>query len=255
MIFAKFISYLKEKGWLSYVIGFLVGCILTFIVVPSINFNNTTRSEIEKSVKSEYDQKLAEQQSSFQQQISSKESEISSVKTESSQKEESYKTQIASLSSEISNLHQSNETEEVEIHHADGSWEKRKVSKSTVDQLNEKIAEVKQQSDQESKQALATQQASYEKQVADIKQTLSQQMASSQETISSKDEEIKKLKESTTSVVVNEKKFGLGVGYTTDQLYQVHVDYTVWGPVYIGGDVETNKTDKSRAAASVGIRF
>ena len=254
-MFIKFINFLKEKGWFPYVVGFAIGCVLSFIVIPSLSINSASRTEIEKSVKAEYEQRFAEEQASFKEALSSKEKEIEAASNESFQKEQNYKRQLASLMSEVSSLSQSSETEEVEIHHADGSWEKRKVSKSTVDQLNQKIAEVKEQTEQSYKEELAKQQSSHEKEMSSIKESLAQQQSKSSEILSSKEEEIKKLKESSTTVVANEKKFGVGVGYNSDLLYKLHVDYTVWGPVYIGGDVDTNKADKNRAAVSMGIRF
>ena len=255
MVFTKFINYLKEKGWLPYVIGFIIGCVLSFIVIPSFSVNSTTNEELVKSVKTSYEQKIAEQQSSFQEKIFRKDKEIETISNESFRKEKTYNQKIASLMSEMSSLSKSLETEEIEIHRPDGSWERRRVSRSTVQQLNQKITEVKQQLEIANRQEMAKQQSLHEKEVADVKETMSQQLSKSQELITSRDEEIKKLKQTSTSVVSNQKKFGLGVGYTTDRLYQVHVDYMIWGPVYLGGDVETNKADKNRAAVSLGIRF
>ena len=255
MAFTKIINYLKEKGWLPYVIGFIIGCVLSFIVIPSFNINSETNEELVQSVKTTYEQKLAEQQSSFQEKISTKEKEIETISNEFFKKERNYSSRVASLMNEVSSLSQSLETEEVEIHHADGSWERRKVSKSTVQQLNQKIAEVKQQTEETNRQEMAKQQSLHQKEVADVRETMSQQLSKSQGLITSRDEEIKKLKQTSTSVASNQKKFGLGAGYTTDRLYQVHVDYLIWGPVYLGGDVETNKADKNRAAVSLGIRF
>jgi DNA polymerase III alpha subunit (gram-positive type) len=255
MSFTKVINYLKEKGWFPYVVGFLVGCVLSFIVIPSFNLNSKTTEELVQSVRTSYEQKLTEQQASFQEKISNKEKEIETISNEFFTKERSFNTQLASLMNEVSSLSKSLETEEIEIHRPDGSWERRKVSRSTVQQLNQKIAEVKQQTEETNRQEMAKQQSLHQKEVAEIRESLSQQLSKKEELLSSREEEIKKLKQTSTSVVANQKKFGLGVGYNSDLLYKVHADYMIWGPVYIGGDVDTDTKNKNRAAVSLGFRF
>lgn len=254
-MFIKIINYLKEKGWLPYVIGFVVGCVLSFIVIPSISLNSKTTEELVQSVRTSYEQKLAEQQASFQEKISSKEKEIESINNEFFQKERSFNTQLASLMSEVSSLSKSLETEEIEIYRPDGSYERRKVSRSTVQQLNQKIAEVKQQTEETNRQEMAKQQSLHQKEVAEIKESLSTQLSRKEELLSSREEELRKLKESSKSIVSNQKKFGLGFGYNSDSLYKVRADYLFWGPVYVGGDVDTDTKNKNRAAVSLGIRF
>lgn len=254
-MFIKIIGFLKEKGWLSYVTGFVIGCIISFIVIPSFTINSEATEELIQSVKSSYEQKLSEQQKLFQEKISSKEKEIESINNEFFKKERKFSTRIASLMNEVSSLSKSLETEEIEIHRPDGSWERRKVSRTTIQQLNHKIAEARQQIEETNKQEMTKQQKHYEKEIAEVKESLSQQLSKKQELLSLREEEIRKLKKSSTSVVSNQKKFGLGFGRTSDRLYQIHTDYLIWGPVYIGGDIETNRVDKNRAAISLGVRF
>jgi predicted small secreted protein len=251
----NFINFLKEKGWLSYVIGFGVGVALSILVMPSISILNSSKEEYSKQLREEYEQRLSVQQSEFKSRVEQYEKDYEEAKSEAVKKEQEYERKVASLMSEISTLNSMTETEELEIHYPDGRWERRKVSKSTVQQLSQKIAEVKDELSSKHKEEMTAQEQKHSKEVADIRETLSQQIARREQTISSKDEEIKKLKESSTTTVVNQRKFGVGGGINSDGLYKVHVDYMVWGPVYIGADVDTNRKDTHRVAISAGIRF
>jgi uncharacterized membrane-anchored protein YhcB (DUF1043 family) len=60
--------------------------------------------------------------------------------------------------------------------------------------------------------------------------------------------------EKSKTVTVNGKKFGLEFGYTSDSYYYLHPTMDLWGPIYIGLQGETNKTD-SRLGFGLGIRF
>jgi translation elongation factor EF-1beta len=237
-------AYQKVQPWLSnrlvqLVIAFGLGMLLCTFLYPS-------STSVEK-IKEQY------------------QSEIQSLKEESSKKEETYQKQttelreqnrvivdayegkMSQLRTEIRDLKVKTKETYYKIVRPDGTIEEKRISESDTEESAKIMAEVQ----QEYKRQLQDAQSQWEKKSAE-------EITSIKVSYETKIEELKKeiaKKESETTVISNKKSFGVEFGLVTGKAYYGHVTYDIWGPVFIGGHVETLEDNGFRVGGGIGARF
>lgn len=249
------LKVLLQKQWVRYVLAGITGAALTTLVYPAVSSHEEEMSKLRKETRTSLEQqasKFAEEKQNLNQSHSL---ELNSLKQESSLREEQLKRKLESLVTENSSLKKKTKTTTIEIIKPDGTIERRTVSEETLDTVTEKVAQIKEESEKKLKEQEDKLSKQHQTEVSSLKTSYESKLAES----SSKLEQIQKLYESekqrSLSLEKNAKKLGIGAGYNSDELYKVHGHYNFWGPVFIGGHVDSDGKYKNRAAVSLGLSF
>jgi chromosome segregation ATPase len=249
------LSELWQKQWVRYVVCVAAGAVATTLVYPSIS-SKVTDTE---SIKKQYEQQLSEQSSKFQEEQSnlekSHQAELSSVKQESSSKQEELSRKLSSMTQENSNLRKRSKVVTVEIVHPDGTIERRSTSTEEIDLATERVAQVQEEAQQKLKETTEKLEQEHKSETDKLKSSFESQLAEVNTKLQKTTETLEEERSHSETVDKNQRKLGVSGGINSDGLYKVHGHYTVWGPVFLGADVDTNGKEKNRAAASVGINF
>lgn len=246
---------LWTKQWFKLVTVFVAGCLVTTLLYPSVSKESDTEEKIRSEVTTEYQQKLTDSEKEKDDLKQHYETQISSMSSESSQKEEELTQKITSLTTENSSLSKQTYTETVEIRKPDGTVELHKVSTTQLETLNQKVAEVQQQSDQKSKEQTDKLTAQYESQIADLKTSHQQELDKTSSELNTTKNTLTSERDEHTIELTNNRKLGLGLGYNTDKTYKAHVHYYFWNSIFGGAEVDTNIKDIYRGGLLLGFSF
>jgi len=156
-------------------------------------------------------------------------------------------TKIAKLTTENSQLKSKKTETYYKIVHPDGTIEIRSQKATETDQSNQIVTSVKQEFDQKVKQLEEKYQAIHKERVQQIQEDFSKKEEKYQETIASLQKD--------KTVEVNQKKYGVEVGYLSNKDYYGHVNIDVFGPMFLGLQTQTNFSNNNAVGAGIGIRF
>ena len=246
---------LWTKPAFRYGVVFAGGCLVTTIIYPSVSKEKTVEESIRTEVTQEYEKKLSEKENEKKDLQAHYETQISQIQTQSSQKESELTQKITSLTSEVSSLSKQTFTETVEIRKPDGTIEKRKVTTSLLQTMNQKVAQVKQETEQKYKEQLDKTVKTYETQITDIKSFYEKQLVTTSEELSKSKQTLESERKEHDVQLTNNRKLGVSAGYNTDRTYKVHGHYYLWGSIFGGADVDSNLKDIYRGALSLGLSF
>jgi len=218
--------------------AFLAGMLLCTIVYPT--------KKIEERVQQEYQQiidKKVQEQRDITINVARERDEISHKMTAM---ESSYQSQVSELSSKLKEMSSHKVATTHKVTHPDGSSEEWTTLESEDKTTETIISQIKADYEQQIKNT--------EIEVAQKKDVEITQTREKYETkITELTKTIAKLEEEKITTV-NEKKFGVEVGVNTALRGYVHGSYDLWGPIFVGGQVEANQTSMG-AGVGLGLRF
>jgi uncharacterized protein YlxW (UPF0749 family) len=252
----QFLNIFWNTAWGKFITGSLFGLILAMLALPSVTKVSETREDIRKELEKQYASKVQEQEHTLQQTKEFYEKELSELQKESSLKQEELTSKLHTLTSEVSSLKKNTFTETIEIRRPDGTVEKRKTTHSTLETINQKVAEVKEEHEKRLKEELAKQQESYERSIKDVSALYEMELASAKEELEVVKEHEEKTVETYEKKVTNTRRAGVGVGYTSNKAYAAHAHYYVHPAFFVGTGVEYQpEKEKTSASILVGVGF
>lgn len=219
-------------------VAFLAGMLLCTFVYPT--------KKIEERVQQEYQQiidRKVQEQRDITTAVTKQRDELSSKMV---QLESQYQSRVSELSSKLKEMSSKRVETTHKITRPDGSseeWTYLETESKTTETI---ISQIKFDYEQRIRQT-----------ESDITQKKDLEIAKTKEQYESKVTEMTKTiakLEQEKITTVNEKKFAVEVGATTELRGYVHSTYDLWGPIFVGGHIEGNKTDVS-GGLGVGVRF
>lgn len=243
----------NKKDSIKNAIFFIAGVITTVVVYPTVSKHT---EEIE-NLKRQYEVQLVEQSASAQQELmlmtDEYEAEIDKIKKESATKQEQMSSKINSLIQENSSLKRKTKTTTIEKVSPDGTVERRTVSEETLETITQRVAEVEQQAEKKLRETVDKVQQEHEKLLSEVNTKHESTVKEYSSKIANLQESLSNERSKSETLKVNDKKLGIGVGYNSDLLYKVHGHYSFWGATFLGLDIDTNGSNKNRAALSIGL--
>ncbi len=236
-------------------IAFAVGAGLAILLYPTANIETKA---YERS-KSEYTKQLKEVTEKFEVENykiqKNYQEEINVMKAEHSKIESDLKQKISSLNTEISTTKKQQHIEVIKITRPDGTIEERTVTNTSEDSINQRIIDMKKETEQHVKSEITKMQEEFAKRRAQIIEENNKVVASLQKKIENQQIKIDELLKKETQVTVNPKTVGVEAGIVSDLLYRFGANYNFMGPVYIGLQMDTDAKTKVRPGLTLGVRF
>lgn len=231
------ISAAMNNVWVRYILILLLGITVGAVFYPTKRIDEKISQKYEQQIstmKEQHNTELKEVQES----LIKSEQQTAQVQTDSEQK-------IFTLTTQISELKSKKKQTTYKIIKPDGTVIERTTSEEDVDNTSSTVIQA-QQEYQIKIDSLTTQlKQESDQKITKIQSDFTVKEAAYQQTISSL--------QSSKTVSVNQKQFGLEGGMLTNRDYYGHITMDVWGPMFIGIQGEFG-TD-SKAGAGIGIRF
>jgi hypothetical protein len=202
---------------------------------------------IEERLKKEHEQHISQIKSESESVKASLKEEISSLSKEKTQIQIESSSRISSLQQEIRSLESSTRETYYKIIRPDGTIEEKRYTESEVSENSTVVTRVRQEFDTKVVQISERWQRVHRTRVEELKREFD-----------AKEEEYKRTitkLESSKSIQINPKRYGVELGYTSGNLYYGHVTMDVFGPLFVGLHTESNLGDKHSVGAGVGIKF
>ena len=232
---------LLSNKWAIPVVTLLAGMAIGAIFYPSksITREETARYEAKiekleeekKSIKALSEVTLKSMEAANKSMIAEKESKISSLRTENTHLKKKTKERI------------------VKIISPDGTIREEIVRESDTEIVSQIVTDIKQEFNEKVTSIESKWKKIHETRVVTIRETYEKKLSDKQHIIDtySKKETIK----------INERKFGISVGYTNDQRYYGGVSYDVFGPVFLDLhlDADPKVTGENQLGVGIGFRF
>ena len=230
------LSVLSNR-YVQLVVSFVAGLLLCSVFLPS--------KTIEERVKQEYQALLDKETKEKQELKSSLDKTKEDYERKITQNESEYRSEIASLRSQLKEYSSKKKYTTHKIIRSDGSSEEWTTLESEDSLVESIVDSVKK--DYENKIKIAENTVSLKKDKEILEHN----------SYSLKIDELKKeyAKIDTSRLeVTNPRKFGAGVGVSTDRAMYVHGHYNFLGPIFIEGHVQTD-LEASSAGIGLGIMF
>lgn len=220
-------------------IALVVGAAIGALFYPTKN--------VEERVKKEYEQKIekvSEEKEKIRKTLSEEidqlEEERTELKIETSRK-------ITKLTYQIRELESSKKETFYKIVRPDGTIEEKRYTESEVSETSQVVTKVREEFDRKVSQIAERWKSVHKRRVEQLKKDFDKKESKYQKTIAKLESEKK--------VEINPKKYGVEVGYTSENRYYGHVNVDVFGPLFIGLHTESNFLNEHSVGAGVGIRF
>jgi chromosome segregation ATPase len=254
-----FIQKLWQKEYFRYAVfsvsGLLVGAAATTALYPT----KEIREEAFKSAKTEAEQEF---NLSIKETLKSHQETVNTIIARTNEESQSLRKsndelsqKVSSLTTENTQLKSKRRTETVIVKDPSGKEETHIVDVTETESNTSKTEQVVQELTKKHEEEIKTLE---QKQVFEL---TSQKAKSDREIESAKKEASvykaisESLEKTNKTEVINPKKVGLGLGYTTDMLYSAEASYQFWGPVYGGLSGDSDLKAKYRGRLSIGVRL
>lgn len=236
-------SILLNNQFVKYFLVFLSGCLLTIIFLSKDSDSNR-----EKQLVLSYEERMSKKEAEIEQLRFLQQEKVSRLEKEKSEMEISFKEKIQALVTENQSLKKSVEKVVIETRKPDGTIEKKTVSKEILEKESQKIAQIQKETDQKIAETRETMKKEYEFRISEInknheleKQQLIYKLEKSEQTH----------KESIKSTT----KFSLGIGKKSDMKNTALLEYTFYGPLFMGTTVDFKSVDYDSIGVLLGVRF
>jgi hypothetical protein len=248
------IQSIVKDNW-KQIIPFALGVGMTILLYPSANIETKayerSKAEYTKELKSITDKHEIE---TFKVQKNYEE-EIKILTAEHSKTESDLKQKIVSLNTEISTNTKKQRTEVVKITRPDGTIEEHTITDTSEDSMNQRIVDMKKETEQQVKTEIAKVQEEFSKKEEQIKSESNKIVATLQVTVEKQKSQIDELIKKEKLISVNPKAVGIEAGIASDLLYRFGANYNVLGPIYIGIQTDSDFKSKVRPGLTIGVRF
>jgi uncharacterized membrane-anchored protein YhcB (DUF1043 family) len=228
-----------NSPWARYVAVLVLGMAIGAVFYPT--------KRIEEKLRIQYEQQISQLKETNQKTVESLTQSLNKSESEKKDLEVTTTKKISRLTVENASLKSKKTEKYYKIVHPDGTIEVRDFKEADVDQNSSTITSVKQEFDQKVKDIEMRYAKIHEERVKQLQQDFSQKEEKYQETIASLQKD--------KTVSVNQKMYGLEVGKLSNGDYYGHVDMTVFGPMFIGVQTQSNFINNNAVGAGIGIRF
>lgn len=155
---------------------------------------------------------------------------------------------ITSLRTENTNLRQKTKERIIKIIKPDGTITEEIVRESDTEIVSQIVTDIKQEFNEKVTSIENKWKTIHKKRVIVIKEKYEKKLTEKQHIIDtySKKETIK----------INERKFGVSLGYTSDDNYFSNISYDIYGPFFLDFHIESNEGfSNTNTGIGIGIRF
>lgn len=233
----------RESRLIQLILTLCLGVIIGALAYPSKSIREEERSIYQHQLAKLKEQHAVEL-SSVKQEFSKKETELKDFKQDTEKK-------LIKLTQQVSDLKSKQKTSYYKLVKPDGTIEIKKFSESEVTESTKVVSTIQEEFKQRISSLERRWSDIHEQRVTDIKKQFDAKESEYQLTIA----ELKKEKK----IDINQKRFGLEFGYTTQSRYYVHSIADVVGPVFFGlhGEIDSSLSLNQNGALGlgVGIRF
>lgn len=224
--------------WVKYIVILFIGVTIGSIFYPS---KSITREEVAK-----YEAKIEKVQEEKREAVS----RAMSVVNEKSEQHKEFKREsehkISSLRTENTHLKQKTKERIVKIIKPDGTITEEIVRESDTEVVSQIVTDIKQEFNEKVSSIEKKWKTIHTKRVTTIRDTYEKKLAEKQHIV---DEYSKK-----ETIKINERKFGISLGYTSYDKYFSSISYDMYGPFFLDLHIESNK-GFSDTGGGIGIGF
>ena len=226
----------------------IVQLVLVFILGASIGAIFYPTSHIETKLHSKYELEEKSMKETYEKEQSQlKETLDKTINTYKSYKSES-SSKINSLTVQVHNLESKHKTSYYKLIKPDGTIEIRKATESDTKESDSVTTQIQ----QEFKTKIQSIEDKWEKIHKDRVQVIKKEFAQKEESYKHQIQELDKSK----VVDVNKKVSSLEVGYNTDNQYYLDITHDLFGPIFMGIQIESDKQVSNKSiGAGLGLRF
>jgi len=235
------IAKIKEVAslrWVQVLGAFAAGALMCTLLYPT--------KTITSKITQDYETKIQQLETQHKTEVTSLQTKVDSLTQSNKSLTERYEAKITQLNLQI----QTYSSQRIEVHYKltkpDGTIEERSYLQTQDQATQTMMSEMKSEYD---RQLLQTQ-SEYQRKSEEL---VSQTRLEYQMKIDTLKTELSKYTSSST-VTVNAKKLGLELGYNTDFRTYLHGTYDIWGPIFIGGQIDKGTTS-SGGGFDIGVRF
>ncbi len=231
------IKELMQKEWVRYVGMLLVGITIGAIFYPT--------KRIEEKVSQKYQAEIASIKETHAKEMSETQDKFTKTLQEQKEVHRQSEMKISQLTTEVKSLQSKQKTSYYKIVRPDGTIEVKKFTESEVNESSQVVTQIQQEFKTKVDEIETKWLTIHKEQVTKLKKEFD-----------SKEEQYKKeISEYKSSKVteVNQKRFGLEAGITSDKNYYGHFTADLWGPIFVGahGEMGQNKN----LGVGAGLRF
>ena len=254
-----FIQKLWQKEYFRYVVfslsGLVIGAAVTTVVYPTKEIREEAFKSAKTEAEKDYNLSIKETLKSHQETVSNIIATTGEEYQNLKKSNDELNQKVSSLITENTQLKSKRRTETVVIKDPSGKEETHIVdvtetesntakTEQVVQELTKKHQDEIKQLEQKQVFELTSQKAKSDQDIEAVKKEAS--------IYKSKSESVEK---TSKTEIINSKKVGIGLGYTTDMLYSFETSYQFWGPVYGGISGDSDLKSKFRGRLSVGVYF
>ena len=221
--------------------------ILTLVAGVAIGAVFYPTKNIEERVKQEYEQKIEKIITEHKSTEQSLEEQIDSLKEEKTTLRIETSTRINKLTFEIRELESKKKETFYKLIKPDGTIEEKRYSESEVSESSQVVTQVREEFDRKVTEISERWQRVHTNRVKKLKEEFDKKESEYKQTIAKFESEKK--------IQINPKRYGVEVGFTSQDSYYGHVNVDVFGPVFIGLHTQSNFLDDHLVGAGIGIRF
>lgn len=231
---------LSKNKFFYPVVCLLVGMAIGAIFYPSKSITREETARYESKIE-RLEQENKETVSNFKANLLMQEKVFKEEKKELTNK-------VTSLRTENTRLKQKTKERIVKIVTPDGTIREEIVRESDTEVVSQIVTDIKQEFTEKVSSIESRWKTVHERRVRSIKENYEKKLAEKQHVI---DEYSKK-----ETIKINERKFGVSLGYTTDDSFYSNISYTIFGPFFIDFNVTTDREFRDKSlGAGIGISF
>lgn len=230
---------LKHK-YAAPVIALLVGMAIGAIFYPS--------KSITREVVSKYEEKIERLENEKRDIEFKSQTELFNKEVQFSQKKSELQNKISSLTTENTRLKRKTKETMIKIIKPDGTITEKSYKESDTEIVSQIVIDIKQEFTEKVTSIENKWKDVHEKRVVAIKDKYDKQLSEKQHII----DEYRKRE----TIKINERKFGVSLGYTNYDKYFSSISYDVFGPFFLDLHLESDSGFRdSGAGVGIGFRF
>jgi len=226
---------------LQFLLLFILGVGVGAFFYPTKHIEETVSKKYEQILEQEKEQHATETKT-LQENMTKQEESFKQTTTE-------LQSKVSTLSVQVTQLKSKQKTSYYKIVKPDGTVEIKKYSESDVDESTKVITQIQQEFNEKISSIETKWETIHKQRVEQLQSEFDSKEKSYQQTIATL--ESKKVED------INPKKAGLEVGVNSNKNVYLHPSYDLFGPLFIGVNVEGNPSTGGNfgGGAGLGIKF
>jgi len=246
----NWIDWLKNR-YVQTVAAFVIGGFAGVAFYPT----KTIEERVYEETKEHYESVLEETKKTHSEESSKLQEQLTQSEQSSKEFKEEVSRNISSLKTENSELRQSQKRRKFKLIKPDGTIIEKEYEESQSSEVTSVVTEVREEFNRKVSSIENKWKTIHQERVKELKKQFEEELAKKETQIIEKEKIVEKEKITT----INEKKFRVESGVTTDKTLYVYSSYPLWGPFTVGGGFSaggsTSNIDFGEARVGVGISF